>query len=215
MSRNTFRWKPYIFWFRQWGKVSIFFRKLYDWFVKTAFQLAIGSFWDYVSAVNFPPTNFGHWAKPLRDFVENLSTGLSKLHSSCPEELFELSNFCKSFRVLFITFRLSDKKILLSSKKSSPRLSKGHSTCLYDTFKEMIFFGIFLSLSEIDRKIPHFCRKIFVRFVRTGFYLSQESWRGVNKFKEKFLEIFFVRTSIEKFPAFYRKVFHRVVKTAF
>ena len=145
MSRNTFRWKPYIFLFRQWGKVSTFFRKLYDWVVGTAFQLAIASFWEEVSAVIFtpPPIIFGHWAKPLRDFFEYLSTGLSKLHSSCPEELFELKNVCKSCRVLFITFGLSDKEILLSGKKSSPGLSKGHSTCLWDPFKEKVSFGIF------------------------------------------------------------------------
>ena len=92
---------------------------------------------------DFPPIIFGHLAKLLWDFFEYLSTGLSKLHSSCPEELFELNNVCKSCRVLFITFGLSDKKILLSGKKSSPGLSKSHSTCLWDPFKEKVSFGIF------------------------------------------------------------------------
>ena len=192
-----------------------FFRKLYDWVVGTAFQLAIASFWEEVSAVIFPPIIFGHWAKPLRNFFEFLSTALSKLHSSCPEELFELKNVCKSCRVLFITFGLSAKKILLSGKKSSPVFSKGHSTCLWDSFKEKVSFGIFfVTFGNWSENSP-FCRKIFVRFVRTSFYLSQESWSGGNKFKGKFLEIFCVRTSIEKFPAFCRSFFHRVVKTAF
>ena len=159
MSRNTFRWKPYIFLFRQWGKVSTFFRKLYDWVVGTAFQLAIASFWEEVSAKIFPPIIFGHLAKPLRDFFEYLSTGLSKLHSSCPEELFELNKFCKSCRVLFITLGLSDKKILLSGKKVRQGCQKA-ILHYYGTHSRRRFpVEFFLSLSEIDRKIPHFVEK--------------------------------------------------------
>ena len=101
-----------------------FFRKLYDWVVGTAFQLAIASFCEEVSAVIFPPIIFGHWAKVLRDFVKNLSTGWSKLHSSCPEELFELNKFCKSCGVLFITFGLSDKKKLAFWQKKFARVVK-------------------------------------------------------------------------------------------
>ena len=178
MSRNTFRWKPYIFLFRQWGKVSTFFRKLYDWVVGTAFQLAIASFWEEVSAKIFPPIIFGHLAKPLRDFFEYLSTGLSKLHSSCPEELFELNKFCKSCRVLFITLGLSDKKILLSGKKVRQGCQKAILHVYMTHSRRWFSLEFFLSLSELDRKIPAFCQKIFVRFVRTGFFVSQEAWWG-------------------------------------
>ena len=196
-------------------KVSAFFRKLYDWVVGTAFQLAIASFWEEVSAVIFPPIIFGHWAKPLWDFFEYLSTGLSKLHSSCPEELFELNNVCKSCRVLFIIFGFRTKKSCFLAKKVRQGCQKA-ILHVYGTHSRRRFpLEFFLSHSEIDRKIPAFCRKIFVRFVRTGFYLSQEAWWGGNKFKEKFLVIFFVQTSIENFSAFWQKFFHGVVKTAF
>ena len=76
-------------------KVFTFVRKFFKWVVRTAFYLAIGLFWEEVSPLIFSPTFFGHWAKNLRDFVECLSTGLSKLHSSCPEASFALNNFCK------------------------------------------------------------------------------------------------------------------------
>ena len=76
-------------------KIFVLVRKFFDWVVRTAFHLAIGLFWEEVSSLSFPPNSFGHWAKILRDFVECLSTGLSKLHFSCPEAFFELNIFCK------------------------------------------------------------------------------------------------------------------------
>ena len=76
-------------------KIFNFVRKFFDWVVRTAFHLAIGLFWEEVSSLSFPPISFGHWAKILRNFVECLSTGLSKLHFSCPEAFFELNIFCK------------------------------------------------------------------------------------------------------------------------
>ena len=164
MSRNTFRWKPYIFLFRQWGNVSTFFRKLYDWVVGTAFQLAIASFWEEVSAVIFPPIIFGHWAKALRDFVKNLSTEWSRLHSPCPEELFELNKFCKSCRVLFITFGLSDKKTCFLAKKVRQGCQKAILHVYRTHSRRWFSLEFFLSLSEIDRKNPAFCQKISVRF---------------------------------------------------
>ena len=161
MSRNTFRWKPYIFWFRQWGKVSIFFRKLYDWFVKTAFQLAIGSFWDYVSAVIFLPINFGHWAKALRDFVKKLSTGWSKLNFSCPEELFELNKFCKSCRVLFITLGLSDKKNLAFWQKKFAGVVKRPFYMFIGPIQGDDFLWIFFChFRNLIGKFPLFVKKI-------------------------------------------------------
>ena len=83
LSRKTFRWKPYIFLFRHWAESFQFCSKVFDWVVKTAFHLAKGLFWE-VSSSSFCPIFFGHWAKNLQDFVECLSTGLSKLLSSCP-----------------------------------------------------------------------------------------------------------------------------------
>ena len=91
----------------------------------------------------FSPIFFGHWAKTLRDFVGCLPTGLSKLHSSCPKELFELNKFCKSCRVLFITFALSGKKILLYGRRISQCLSKVHSKCPLEQFEERFSLGIF------------------------------------------------------------------------
>ena len=120
-------------------------------------------------------------------------------------------------KVVEFCLSLSDfrtKKILLSGKKVRQGCQKA-ILHVYGTHSRRRFpLEFFLSLSDIDRKITAFCRKIFVRFVRTGFYLSQEAWWGGNKIIKKFLVIFF-RTSIEKFPAFCRKFFHRVVKTAF
>ena len=97
LSRKTFRWKPYIFLFRHWAENFTFVRKFFEWVVRTAFHLAIGLFWEEVSSLSFFSIFFGPWARNLRDFVECLSTGLSKLHSSRPEAFFALNIFCKKF----------------------------------------------------------------------------------------------------------------------
>ena len=127
--------------------VFTFVRKFFNWVVRTAFYLAKGLFWEEVSPLSFSPIFFGHWAKNLREFVDCLSTGLSKLHSSCPEAFFALNIFCKKVVELFITFGLSDKKRLLSDRKTSPYLSKVHSDCPLEKFDERfsseIFFGHF------------------------------------------------------------------------
>ena len=119
----------------------------------------------------FSPIFFGHWAKILRDFVDCLSTGLSKLHSSCPKELFELNKFCKSCRVLFITFELSDKKKLLSGRKISPCLSKVHSDCPLEQFEGRFFWKSFLAVfRDLAKKISVFPRRTFYGVVKTAFY---------------------------------------------
>ena len=162
-------------------------------------------------------------SRPFSDIEQKLFGILSKNYQlGCQNCILRVPKNSLSWvifaKVLEFCLSLSDFR----TKKSCFLAKKVRQGCqrailhVYGTHSRRRFpLEIFVSLSEIDRKFPHFCRKIFVRFVRTGFYLSQESWWGGNKFKEKFLESFFVRTSIEKFPAFCRKIFHRVVKTAF
>ena len=104
-------------------KVFTFVRKFFDWVVRTAFHLAIGLFWEEVSPLSFRPIFFGHWAKNLRDFVECLSTELSKLHSSCPEALFELNIFCKKV----VEFCLSPSDF--QTKKTSFLAEKYRHVC--------------------------------------------------------------------------------------
>ena len=177
--------------------------------------MAIGSFWEDLSAVIFP--------RPFSDIEQNLFGILSRIYQlgcqNCilrvPKNSLSWKNFAK---VVEFYLSLSDFR----TKKSCFLVKKVRQGCqkailhVYGTHSRRRFpLEFFLSHSEIDRKIPAFCRKIFVRFVRTGFYLSQEAWWGGNKFKEKFLVIFFVQTSIENLPAFCRKFFHRIVKTAF
>ena len=84
-------------------KIFNFVRKFFDWVVRTSFHLAIGLFWEEVSSLSFPPIFFGHWAKLLRDFVECLSTGLSKLQFSCPEAFFELNISCKKVTEFYLS----------------------------------------------------------------------------------------------------------------
>ena len=171
LSRKTFRWKPYIFLFRHWAENFHFVRKFFDWVVRTAFHLAIGFFWEEVSSLSFPLSFSDIEAKNLREFVECLSTGLSKLHSSCPKELFELNKFCKSCRVLFITFGLSDKKNLLSGRKISPCLSKVPSDCPLGQFEGRFFWKSFLAVfRDLAKKISVFPRRTFYGVVKTAFY---------------------------------------------
>ena len=97
----------------------------------------------------FSPIFFGHWAKILRDFVDCLSTGSSKLHSSCPKELFELNKFCKSCRVLFITFGLSDKKSCFLAEKYRHVCQKCILTVRWNNLRGCFFGNLFWPFLEI------------------------------------------------------------------
>ena len=122
--------------------VFTFVRKFLNWVVRTAFYLAIRLFWEEVYSLSFSPIFFGHSAKNLRDFVECLSTGLSKLHSSCPEAFFALNIFCK--KVVEFCLSLSDfqTKIFFCGRKKTPFV-KMHSNSPLEQFEKKVTFGSF------------------------------------------------------------------------
>ena len=132
-------------------KVFTFVRKFFKWVVRTAFYLAIRLFWEEVYSLSFSPIFFGHSAKNLREFVECLSTGLSKLQSSCPEAFFALNIFGK--KVVEFWLSLSDfqtKKICFLAEKKRlvfQKCSKVHSDCPLEQFEERfpseVLFGNF------------------------------------------------------------------------
>ena len=77
-----------------------------------------------------------------------------------------------------------------------------------------MFLWIFSSLSVIDRKFSALWESFSAKFVKTGFYVSQEKYWGQIIFLKKPLSIFF-RTSIDLFSAVVESFFDEVVKTAF
>ena len=146
LSRKTFRWKPYIFLFRHWAENFHFSPKVFWLGCQNCIPPGNRIILRRSILFEFSSIFFGDLAKILRDFVDCLSTGLSKLHSSCPTDSLSWICFAKVV-VLFINFGLSDKKILLSGRKISPCLSKVHSNCplgqLEGSFSLETFFGHF------------------------------------------------------------------------
>ena len=161
--------------------------------------------------------------RPISDIEQNLFGILSRIYQlgcqNCILRVPKNSLIWIIFaKVLEFCLSLSDfrtKKSCFLAKKVRQGCQKAILHVYRTRSRRWFSLEFFLSLSKLDRKIPAFCQKIFVRFVRTGFFVSQEAWWGGNKFKEKLLVILFVRISIEKFSACCRKFFHRVVKTAF
>ena len=153
-------------------KVFTFVQKLYDWVVGTAFQLAIASFWEEVSAVIFPPIIFGHLAKPLGVFVECLSTGLSKLHSSCPEAFFELNIFCK--KVVEFCLSPSDfqtKNTCFLAEKYRHVCQKCILTVRWNNLRGGFLWKSFLAIfRDLAKKNSVFPRINFYGVVKTAFY---------------------------------------------
>ena len=123
--------------------VSTFVRKFSDWVVRTAFHLAKGIFWE-VSVLSFPPffrtlSKKSPWF--CRLFINWVVKTAFVVSVRAPRVEYFLEKSC---RVLFITFGLSDKKILLSDKNISPCLSKVHSNCPLNQFDERFPLETFL-----------------------------------------------------------------------
>ena len=131
-------------------KIFTFVRKFFDWVVRTAFHLAMGNILRRSILFEFSPMFFGHWAKFLRDFVECLSTGLSKLHSSCPEAFSELNIFCK--RVVEFSLSLSPFQTIkpcFMAEKYRNVCQKCILTVHWTIWGEVFFGNLFWPLLEI------------------------------------------------------------------
>ena len=119
----------------------------------------------------FSPIFFGHWAENLREFVECLSTGLSKLHSSCPEAFSQLNIFCK--RVVEFSLSLSDfqtKKFPLWQKNNAA-CQKCILTVHWNNLRGGFLWKSFLAtFRDLAKKISVFPRINFYGVVKTAFY---------------------------------------------
>ena len=105
--------------------------------------------------------DFKAWGKIFWFFVDKISTGLSNMRFTCLEEHFEEKNFPEKFSS-FQSFSETERSIFgFLSRIFSVGLLELCSTCLQDPFKEKIFFGVFLSVSDVDRKVSAFCQNCF------------------------------------------------------
>ena len=163
--------------------VFTFVRKFFNWVVRTAFYLAKGLFWEEVSPLSFSPIFFGHWAKNLREFVDCLSTGLSKLHSSCPEAFFALNIFCKKFVEFCLS--LSDfqtKNVCFLTEKHRHICQKCiltvHWKNLTKGFLRKSFLVIFRALAKKLRFPPEYfsTRLPKLQFTRLGEHFKNKNF---------------------------------------
>ena len=92
LSRNTFRWKPDIFLFRHWAENFHFSPKVFWLGCQNCIPPGNRIILRRSILFEFSPIFFGHWAKIFRDFVECLSTGLSKLFGRFVETAIHVSN---------------------------------------------------------------------------------------------------------------------------
>ena len=92
-------------------------------------------------------------------FWQNTKAGLSKLHYTCSERLFEESFFWLFFWCIHSYFWiLSIKTFLTISKKFSLGLSKLHPTCLKELSDRKHFFwkNVFFQFFELRKKSSDF-----------------------------------------------------------
>ena len=161
---------------RLWGIISDFWRIHSSWVVKTVFKCA----GDIFERVFFKKTsslnclfNFGLRAQFVRTFGEKFSICLSKLHSMCPEEIFDWTVFSTIFFEFFHSLRAVRKLFWLFGKKASKKLSQLQFMCTKSFCWKFDFRKNFHTFFENWSKILlTFVRKCWARekfWVRLSF----------------------------------------------
>ena len=94
---------------------------------------------------------FGFWAKNFRLPLENISTGLSNLHFTCPEEHFEEKPFFwKLFA--FVFFGPWEESFRHSGNNFQKLLWKLLSTCPWDKLEEIFLLKILCFWSSLENE---------------------------------------------------------------
>ena len=146
LSRKTFRGKPYVFLFRHWAERFHFCPKVFWLGCQKCISPGSRIFLSRNIPFQFLPHLFRTLSKKspwfCRMFINWVVKTAFVVSVRAPRVEYFLEKSC---RVLFITFGLSDKKILLSDKNISPCLSKVHSKCPLEQFEERFSLEILLA----------------------------------------------------------------------
>ena len=104
--------------------------------VKTAFYVSTRTLFGRDGSFKIFKLFSGHWAKSFWPIVKFFSTGLSKLHSICPKQVFWKAFLLKKI-YSFYHYRTLIKKHSASGQKNFfCGVSKLHSTCPPERFSE-------------------------------------------------------------------------------
>ena len=141
--------------FRPWGKYFVFLAKIFGLGCQNFFQVSRGDFWKKCS-LKTSSLNcfilFGNRAERLRTFGDRLSPGSTKLHSLCPEEIFDWTDFSTKIYEFFHRLRALRKTFWLFGGKASKSLSKLQFMCTesvrgkFDFWKNFYIFFEYWSI---------------------------------------------------------------------
>ena len=160
--------------FRLWGKFFGFLVKVFWLGCQNCFQVSTGRFWKncflktiFSRCFNF----FGLRAGKLQTFVDKFSTGSTKLHSMCPEEIFEWTVSSMTFLKFFYCFWAEGKNILEYRRKNYGRFVKTAFFVYKTTFWWKCVFRkkILQFVPDLTKSFAVFCQKDFHQASKKAF----------------------------------------------
>ena len=217
VSRKTFRWKPYIFLFRHWAENFQFCPKVFWLGCQNCIPPGNRIILRRSILFEFSYIFFGHWAKNLLEFVECLSTGLSKLQFSCPEAFFELNIFCK--KVVEFCLSTSDfqtNNTCFLAEKYRHGCQKCILTVRWNNLRGSFLWKSFLAIfRDLAEKNFRFSSNKFLRGCQNCVLRAWGSLLKTKTFLKKFHLFSQFRSLRGAFSGICQKLLRRVVQIAF